>query len=78
MGSKEGEAARFEGLRMRVFYIMGNHRLSRIKCFHTLGTPESERLKVTALNPFHLTASPTLKKLVLSYDDTALKEKEEG
>jgi hypothetical protein len=35
---------------MRVFYIMGNCHLSKIECFHMPGTPESERLKVTALN----------------------------
>jgi hypothetical protein len=29
---------------------MGNRRLHKIERFHTLGTPESERLKVTALN----------------------------
>jgi len=29
---------------------MGNRRLYKIECLHTLGTPESERLKVTALN----------------------------
>jgi hypothetical protein len=28
--------------------------------FHTLGTPESKRLKVTALNLLHPTASPLL------------------
>jgi hypothetical protein len=37
---------------------MGNRRLYKIECIHTLGTPESERLKVTALNLFHPTASP--------------------
>ncbi len=42
---------------------MGNRRLYKIKYFHTLGTPESERLKVTALNLFHPTASPSLKKV---------------
>ncbi len=35
-----------------------------------LGTPESERLKVTALNLFHPTASPPFKKWVFSYYDT--------
>jgi len=30
--------------------MMGNCHLYKIKCFHMLGTPESERLKVTALN----------------------------
>jgi hypothetical protein len=29
---------------------MGNRRLHKIECLHTLGTPGSERLKVTALN----------------------------
>ncbi len=28
---------------------MGNHRLYKIDCINVLGTPESERLKVTAL-----------------------------
>jgi hypothetical protein len=30
--------------------MMGNCHLHKIEFFHTLGTPESERLKVTALN----------------------------
>ncbi len=30
----------------------------KIECFHRLGISESERLKVTALNLFHPTASP--------------------
>jgi hypothetical protein len=29
---------------------MGNHRLHKIECLDTLGIPESERLKDTALN----------------------------
>jgi hypothetical protein len=37
---------------------MGNRRLNKIECLHTLGTPESERLKVAALNLFHPTTSP--------------------
>jgi len=37
---------------------MGNHRLDKIECLHTVGTPESERQKVTALNLFYPTASP--------------------
>ena len=41
---------------------MGNRRLYKIEHFHTLGTSESERLKVTALNLFHPTASPRLPK----------------
>jgi hypothetical protein len=36
---------------------MGDGRLYKIECFHVLGTPEFERLKVTALNLFHPTAS---------------------
>ncbi len=43
---------------------MGNRRLYKIECLHMLGTPESERLKVTALNLFHPTVSPLFKKLV--------------
>jgi hypothetical protein len=42
---------------------MGNRRLYKIECLHTLGTPESERLKVTALNLFHPTASPFFQKV---------------
>ena len=41
---------------------MGNRRLYKIERFHTLGTSESERLKVTALNLFHPTASPPFPK----------------
>jgi hypothetical protein len=29
---------------------MGNPRLYKVECFHMFGVPESERLKVTALN----------------------------
>ena len=42
---------------------MGNRRLYKIECLHTLGTPESERLKVTALNLFHPTTSPPFQKV---------------
>jgi len=42
---------------------MGNRRLHKIERFYALGTPESERLDVTALNLFHLTASPLLRKV---------------
>jgi hypothetical protein len=38
-----------------------------------LGTPESERLKVTALNLFHPTAPPPFKKSVSSYYGTVSK-----
>jgi len=48
---------------MRVFYMMGNRRLHKIERFHTLATPESERLRVTTLNLFHPTASPLLQKV---------------
>jgi hypothetical protein len=37
---------------------MGNRRLYKVERFRTPGTSESERLKVTALNLFHPTASP--------------------
>ena len=42
---------------------MGNRRLYKIECLHNLDTPESERLKVTALNLFHPTASPPFEKV---------------
>jgi hypothetical protein len=48
---------------MRVFQIMGNYRLYKIECFHTIGMPNCERLKVTALNLFHPTASPPFCKI---------------
>ncbi len=41
---------------------MGNRRLHKIECVQTLGTPESDRLKVTALNLFYPTASPPFPK----------------
>ncbi len=44
---------------------MGNHRLYNAERIHALGTPESERLKVTALNLFHPTAPPLLQELFL-------------
>jgi hypothetical protein len=42
---------------------MGNRRLHKTERFNTLGIPESERLKVTALNLFHPTASPLLQNV---------------
>ena len=53
---------------------MGNLRLHEIERFHTSGTSESERLKVTALNLFHPTASPPFQKVAFSYYDTVSKE----
>jgi len=41
---------------------MGNCRLNKTECVHKLDTPELEQLKVTALNLFHLTASPPFQK----------------
>jgi hypothetical protein len=41
---------------------MGNRRSYKIERLHTHGTTESERLKVTALNLLHLTASPPFQK----------------
>ena len=59
---------------------MGNRRLYKIEHFDTLGTSESERLKVTALNLFHPTASPFSEKSFFSYCDTVPKGegKDEG
>jgi hypothetical protein len=48
---------------MRVFNVMGNRRLYNTKCIQMLGTPESERLDVTALNLFHPTASPSFQRV---------------
>ncbi len=45
---------------------MGNRRLYKTECFHKLGTLESERLKVSALNLFHPTTSPLSKESVFS------------
>jgi hypothetical protein len=42
---------------------MGDRRLIKIECFHMVGTPESERLKVTALNLFHPTAPPPFQEV---------------
>ena len=44
---------------------MGNRRLYIIECIHALDMPESERLKVTALNLFHPTASPPFEEVGL-------------
>jgi len=44
--------------------------LYEIECFHTFGTPHLERLKVTALNLFHLTASPPFRKVGSFYITT--------
>ncbi len=41
-----------------------------------VGDPESKRLKVAALNLFHPTASPLLRKAVFSYCDTASRGEE--
>jgi len=49
---------------------MGNCHLYKIAWFHTFGTPKSERLKVTALNLFHLTTSLPFQKVGFSYYDT--------
>jgi len=43
---------------------MGKRRLYKAERIHTLGTPESERLKVAALNLFDPTAPPPSQKLV--------------
>ncbi len=44
---------------------MGDRRLYKIQCFRVLGRPESERLKVNALNLLHPTASPLFQKVGL-------------
>jgi len=42
---------------------MGHRRLYKIKWLHMLGTPESERLKVTVLNLFDPTAPPPFQEV---------------
>jgi hypothetical protein len=42
---------------------MGNRRLHKAKRIHMLGTPESERLKVAALNLFHPTTFPLFERI---------------
>ena len=41
---------------------MRNRLLHKIECIDTLDKPESERLKVTALNLFHPTTSSPLRE----------------
>ena len=41
---------------------MGNRHVHKIECLQTLGTSESERQKVTALNLFYPTVSPLFAK----------------
>jgi hypothetical protein len=55
---------------------MQNRRLYKIECFHKFGRLESERLKVTALNPFHPTASPLFKKWFLNIAAQSPRERE--
>jgi hypothetical protein len=55
---------------------MGNRRSYKAECIHTLGTPESEHLKVAALNLFRPTAFPLLQELVSCYCATVSKEGE--
>ena len=49
---------------------MGNCRLHKTEYSHMLGTTESERQKVTALNLFHPTASPPFQEVGFSYYGT--------
>ena len=42
---------------------MGNRRSYKVECLHRLGTSESERIKVPALNFFHPTTSPPFQKV---------------
>ncbi len=50
--------------------MMENGRLYKIEFTHTLGTPDSERIKVAALNLFHPTAFPRCQMAVFLYCDT--------
>jgi hypothetical protein len=57
---------------------MGKHRWLKIECLHTVGDLKSKRVKVAALNLFHPTPSPLLRKVVFSYGDTAPLGRGEG
>jgi len=58
---------------------MGSRHVHEIECLQTLGTSESGRRKVTALNLFYPTASPPLcKKPVYWHCDTASKGRASG
>ena len=72
------EAVGFQSFRMRVFYVMGNRCLYKAEWIHVLGTPESERLNVTALNLCHPTASPAFQRVGFSYCDTVSGERGRG
>ena len=48
---------------------MGNPRWLKIECLHRVGTHESKRLKVAALNLFHPTASPLFRKAGMKYEE---------
>ncbi len=63
LASRGREAVGFQSFRLRVFKIMGDRRFYKIECLHMLRTPESEWLKVTALNLFHPTAPAPLQKV---------------
>jgi hypothetical protein len=43
--------------------LMGNRHFHKIEGLQTVGTAGSERLKVTALNLFHPTASPLFQRV---------------
>ena len=50
----------YKALERGILTFMGNRRLDKIECLNMLETQESKRLKVTALNLFHPTASSPL------------------
>jgi hypothetical protein len=54
---------------------MGNSHFYKIESLDTLGAPDSERIKVTALNLFHPTASPPFQNVGFFYIVTWLQWK---
>ncbi len=66
-------ASKWEGqpdsqrFRMRVFEVMGNRRFCIVEYDHMHSKLEFELIKVTALNLFHLIASPHFQKAGFSY-----------
>jgi hypothetical protein len=63
---------------MRVFWVVEDRRFYKIECLRELGTLESKRLKVTALNLFNPTAPPLFEKSGFLYYDTVSEGKGQG
>lgn len=65
-----GEAVGFQRFKMRLFKVWETSDWVKIECFHRVANPESERLRVAALNLFYPTAPPLSRRAVFSYYNT--------